>query len=641
MNQKHPTLSILAKTYLLALSIFTIFRVLLFLTEKYRLTGKQVKIKDILAAFGMGFRFDLSLASYVLILPALLLFVWEIGMPHRRFIPKLVFWLVFVLFCVSFFISAADIPYFHHFFSHFSVGAFAWMDNPEVVTSMIFTDTSFYKYFGLFFLVLLIFYRLLKRIFAQANPVARKNKKTLFLRAIISLLLLFLGLRGSVGERPLLVRDAYISNDVFLNELGENPPYFFLRSYLDQVETGEKPLHFMDNAQAFSLVQKYLGMDTVAYEIPTGRAIQPDSVNPNKPNVVIILMESLSTAKMGRYGNPHELTPFLDSLSYRSYYFDHLYSAGEHTFNGIFGTLFSHPSIYRMHPLKDVKAYDGMPHVMRKLGYKTLFFTTHSEKFDNIYGFLINNDFERIYSMKDYPKEEIKTTFGVPDDYLFRYAMPILDSLQKKNQPFFATLLTTSDHLPFYLPDYFKPKSKVKEWQMTQYADWSIQQFFEMAKQKPWFDNTIFVLLGDHGAPMDVKYDISLNYHHIPMIIYAPKFVQAKQVSKIAGQIDCFPTIMGITNQPYINTTLGIDLRKQDRPYIFINGDDKLAVLDTSFLLIQKQDKSVGLYKYPKEDHTNYAEQYPEKVQDMLQYMNANLQTYYYINRNANQLQLK
>ncbi len=642
MKQPKAAVPILIKTYLLTLSIFSIFRFGLYLSERYRIHDAPNKWQDTIYAFFMGLRFDLSLVSYILILPALVLLLAEILGWKSQLLYRLVFICFFVLFTLSFLISAADIPYFSHFFAHFSIGAFAWVDNFDMVSSMIFSEPIFYLYFLIAFAAIYIFYKVLSKIFAQANPNTPKNPLQKSLTNFVVLVLIFLGLRGSIGPTPLVIGDAYFCNDPFLNQLGHSPAYFFMRSYLDQQGPAGTPIHFMEQDEALSIVQEYLGKDTSMHvKSPLVRKIIPESVATNKPNVVVILMESMSTGKMARYGNPNNLTPFLDSLSHHSCYFDNLYSAGEHTFNGIFGTLFSYPSIYRIHPLRTFNYYNGWPYTMHKLGYKTIFFTTHNASFDNMGAFLNNNDFEKIYQMKDYPKEEIKTTFGVPDDYLFRYAMPVLDELNQNNQPFFATLLTTSDHRPYFLPDYFTPTSDDVDLRMTQYADWSIKQFFELAKTKPWFDNTIFVLLGDHGYAMDVKYDISLNYHHIPMFIYAPKFVKTQEITKIAGQIDCYPTVMGIIRQPYVNTTLGIDLRKKDRPYIVINGDDKLAVLDNEFLLIEKLDHSILLFKYKKGDRTNYASEYPERVLDMLRYMHANNQTAYEYYKHANEFLLE
>ncbi len=194
-------------------------------------------------------------------------------------------------------------------------------------------------------------------------------------------------------------------------------------------------------------------------------------------------MESMSAAKMERHGNTKHLTPFLDSLSHNSYYFENIYTAGIHTFNGVFSTLFSFPAIYRQNPMKEstMFKYNGIGHTLRKNGYSTTYFTTHDGQFDNIEGFLRANDFENIITLADYPSEEAKTTLGVPDDFMFEFSMPVIDKLYKENKPFFVAFMTASDHGPYYLPDYFKPKNQNIKDQMVEYADWSLRKLVSLA----------------------------------------------------------------------------------------------------------------------------------------------------------------
>ena len=131
---------------------------------------------------------------------------------------------------------------------------------------------------------------------------------------------------------------------------------------------------------------------------------------------------------------------------------------------------------------------------------------------------------------------------------------------------------------------------------------------------------------------MDAIYDMPLSYNHTPMIFYAPYiFKENKSLCKMAGQIDVYPTIMGLLKLPYINNTLGIDLFKEKRPYIFFNADDKYGVIDNEWFLIVKIDKSKGLYHYRSGDTHNYSNQRPDIVEKMDIYAKSNLQSYQYI----------
>jgi len=209
---------------------------------------------------------------------------------------------------------------------------------------------------------------------------------------------------------------------------------------------------------------------------------------------------------------------------------------------------------------------------------------------------------------------------GVPDDYMFRYSMDVYDNMAAQGKPFFAAMMTASDHGPYYIPDYFEPRSTELKYQITEYADWSLQRFMELASTKPWYDNTLFVFVADHGAALDTDYSIPLSYFHSPLVFYIPG-MEAVASEALASQMDIFPTVMGILGQPYVNNTFGIDLLNDSRPYVYFMGDDKYGVLDGEWLFINKPGAGKkGLYKYRDKDITNWLEVYPELGEAMQKY---------------------
>jgi len=528
-------------------------------------------------------------------------------------------------------VSTADIPYFNQFYDRFSVGAFEWMESYKFVISMIFQEPKYFLFIIPFILLQTVFYIFLKKIFEQENETQKIN---FFLNTFVSLIFLaivFLGIRGRIEEKsPIRIGTAYFSSNSFLNKLGLNPNFSLIRSYLDSKDEDNRVVKFMDDKLAIEIVQKNLGITKAQYNSPIARDVQPDKLLSVQPNVVLIIMESMSAAKMKRHGSAEELTPFLDSLSNNSIYFENIYTAGKHTFNGIFSTLFSFPALYRQHSMKTNNQYNGISTSLLNNGYSTTYFTTHDSQFDNIEGFLRSNNFQNVISQSDYPVSEVKTTLGVPDDFMFRFSIPKINELAEKENPFFVTFMTTSDHSPFYVPEYFQPKAKAIESQIVQYADWSLQQFIQLASKEAWFNNTIFVFVADHGAAIDAKYDIPLNYFHTPLIIYAPEIFMANEVhEKIGSQIDVYPTVMGLIKQKYVNNTLGIDLLKEERKFTIINDDDKVGILDTDYLCIMKNNGAkLELYKYKEQDKSNYFDQEKEKALEMADYAKSNIQVH-------------
>lgn len=623
-------ITLIINIYILVIVVFFIFRLILFFTEIDRVSFPTDSIANILQAFLMGVRFDIVVSGYILLLPALVLSVMSIINKLPLVLNKALFYWVYILFTLSFAICAADIPYFNQFFSRFSIGAFEWMDNPEFVFKMILQEPVYYAILIPFIILDVLFYKILSRLFFRIPFSGQKTN--VWLKIMVSLVfmaLIFLGIRGRVENKsPIRIGTAYFCHNPFLNQLGLNPIFTLIRSLLDNQDETNKKIHLMDGDQAVKMVKSSLKITRQIFNSPIARSVMPDTVNQSPPNVILVIMEGMSAAKMSRHGNPNHLTPFLDSLSEKAYYFENIYTAGKHTFNGIFSSLFSFPALYRQHPLKDISKYNGLSSSLHQNGYSTIYFTTHDGQFDNVQGFLLANDFDKVISQSDYPSKEVKTTLGVPDDYLFEYAIPIIDKLESDGKPFFAAFMTASDHGPYYIPDYFKPKNTETKHQIVEYADWSLKKLVDLSSKKEWFDNTIFIFVADHGAPLTAAYDISLDYFHSPLIIYAPQIIQPTTFECIGGQIDIFPTLMGILELPFINNTLGIDLLTSERPFIFINDDDKIGVLDQEYLLIMNDNKETALYHYRDSDTKNYIEVFPAKAIEMESYAKSNLQVF-------------
>lgn len=633
MNNIKKTLQI----YLMGILLFTLFRILLFISALDKL-GDNYSIGDVFLSFLMGLRFDTVISGYLLILPFVLITFNQFYNRFEKIVSTIVFVIVFIGYSTAFLVCAADIPYFHQFYSRFNFDAFKWVDTPGIVFNMIIQEPTYWLYSIPFILITVLFYLGLKRILFPKETKTYKRRYTLEATiSVLFFLLIILGIRGRTAVKsPIRVGTAYFCSNPLLNKLGLNPNFTLIRSYLDSKIDTNTPINLMDNQMAIDNVRKYLniqGNDTVNVlrRLENQNAL---SGNIQKPNIVLILMESMSADKMSRHGFPIKQTPFLDSISNQGYYFENTYSAGIHTYNGIFSTLFSFPALYKQHSMKNtpMPEYNGISSALRKLDYSTIFFTTHDGQFDNVEGFLMANEFERVITQSDYPSDEVKTALGVPDDYLFRYSIPVLNKMSKSKKPFFAAFMTASDHGPYFIPDYFKPKNSKLENQIVEYADYSLGKFISLAKKQEWFDNTLFVFIADHGYPKDADYDISLNYNHVPLIFYAPKLLKQNQVfSEMAGQIDVFPSIMGLLGLPFENNTLGINLFEQDRPYIYFNIDDKYAVIDNDWLMIVKRDGQKGLYKYRSKDTKNYVEEESARSKEMKKYAESNIQAYQYV----------
>lgn len=617
--------------YALVLVLFMLFRLVLLVAQWGRLANAGAAL--VAEALLMGLRFDLVIAGYLLALPLLVMSVLSFTGGMRPWVVRMVRGFMLVTISLAFLACAVDIPYFGQFFQRLSVSAFMWLDDPHFVFGMIAEEPRYWLAVVPFVVAVLALRYGLRRILPGPLPLNRPATPGNIALSAVMLGLVFLGIRGRVDEKsPIRTGTAYFSNNAFLNQLGLNPCFTLIRSWLDSRDADNMRLALMDDAKAMAYVQREFGIAHPDAEHPLAR--QVTFSQPARPwNVVVVIMESMSAEKMARHGNTKGLTPFLDSLSFQGLYFDHAYTAGIHTFNGIYGTLFSFPALFRQHPMKEsgMLHYMGLYGALRQHGYQTLYFTTHDGQFDNVEGFLHANDCEQVITKADYPASEAKTTLGVPDDRMFAHALPVLDGLAAKGSPFVAAFMTASDHGPYYIPPYFRPHATDARDQATEFADWSLRQLIAGCAGRAWFDSTLFVFVADHGAAIDGTYDLSLSYHHTPLLFYAPGLVPTRTDSSMAGQIDVFPTIMGLLRAPFQNRTLGIDLLRAQRPYIYVCADDKYGVLGRDWLLIGHEDGKQGLYRYRQRSTADSSAFHPDVVQRMGEYGRANMQAAQYV----------
>ena len=615
------------KIYGFSALIFGLFRLTLYFFQYQDVVNDQtVTTRDILSAFIWGLRYDLLITGFVVILPFILLIIYDFT--RITVLKKIAFWWVFIVMGLAFMLTAANVVYYHKFYQIVTVKALEWFDRPAIVFGMIFEEPRYWFMFVPFFIILYIFYRKLKKWFNKyhAGKQSVKNKALQFLMLLI---LIFISIRGRVVHAPLRLEDAFTLPNNFLNELKLNPVFVFEKSYEIYMKDRLHPIKLMPEAEAVKFVQNSLHVTQPVNENPISREVKFDTV-PNRKNVVLVLMESMATWKMAYFGNTEKRTPYLDSLFKQSIAFTNMYSNGIHTYAGIYGVNYAYPEIFDKHPLKgaNIKIYNGLPQVLKENGYQTAFFIPHNTDFDNLGSFLPKNAYDNIYYERDYPKDSIRTIWGVDDHFLFNFAIKKLDKMASSGQNFLATILTISDHGPFYIPDYIKGENDLIR--ATRFADWARADFMHKAAKKPWFKNTVFLFVADHGEGHQRKYPIPLTYNHIPALFYC-QGIEHQLIDKMSGQIDLFPTLMDILKLDYTNSTFGIDLFTDERPYIYFNHDKIEALIDRTHLLLLNRHKTIGLYHYKDGDLTDYKEQEPEKRKAMETYLKAHLQTAKYI----------
>lgn len=664
MRRYVKVLGYLLSVHALALLVMTLFR----LVEFVALHGMIVDAgASRVMAFVKGLWFDNVIACYISVLPvAVLLIAMSFGWCHRRLLKGVSIWYA-VWYVIAFMPSAANTPYFQYFFKNINSSIFGWFGYVSTTSGMLLQESSYWFYIGLYLVLTAAFiYALgrLRRHFSKAicgenerearfiTHQARRSLRPLPVigRLVISQVVVGLclfGIRGRMGYNPIKVSQAYYCEDSFLNQLGINPAFNLLTSALDDMRKENKELHLMPYPEAISNTRQWLGLtgkvdstNILKREVVNDSLVKINakgvSVNKsNRPNVVVILMESMSANLLGTFGNKQPLTPTLDSLYHHSLAFTHFYSAGIHTNHGMTATLYSFPALMFRNLMKGTVTphRKGIATVLKQYGYENMFFMTHEAQYDNMKAFFSTNGYDDIYSQENYPKSEVVNSFGVSDHFEMDYALHTINQKAKTGKPFFSTILTVSNHPPYVVPDFFKPKTKDKETQIVEYADWAIGDFLKKASREPWYKNTIFVIQADHGKLVGKSEgELPQSYNHIPLIIFGPGVPQM-QYAGLGMQVDVMPTLFGLMHLNYEYEGFGVNLLKEQRPMVFYSADNQIVARDHKrcYIYNPSMNRSFCYDVLPNGDLKETKQE--AKFKDLKNYVFSNIQTAEYIER--------
>ena len=332
-------------------------------------------------------------------------------------------------------------------------------------------------------------------------------------------------------------------------------------------------------------------------------------------NVVMIVVESLSGRFLESLGGDKGLTPNLDALVKESMFFDNFYATGTRTIRGMESITLSVPPMPGRSIVKKPDNHNmySSGFIFRNKGYETKFIYGGYGYFDNMNEFFSNNGFD-IVDRSNFSKEEdtFHTVWGVCDEDLLNKTLKEADSSYHAHKPFMSFVMTTSNHRPY---DY--PNGRVDIASHTgrdgavKYTDYAIGDFLKKAKDKPWFKNTIFVVVADHCATSAGKVELPLDKYHIPMIVYAPEIIKPQIVNKLSSQIDIMPTLFNMLNWSYKSKFYGRDILEDSfEPRALVGTYQKLGLYKDDVLTILSVGKKLNSYKVLEQDifSTKYKE---------------------------------
>jgi phosphoglycerol transferase MdoB-like AlkP superfamily enzyme len=314
----------------------------------------------------------------------------------------------------------------------------------------------------------------------------------------------------------------------------------------------------------------------------------------SRPNIVLVMCESFSMYKSSMSGNPLNTTPFFKQMSDDGIFFEKCFTPSYGTARGLFAVLTGIPDAQQYKfSTRNPLALKQHTIVNSFEGYDKYYFLGGNPEFNNFEGLLKNIDGLQMITEGKFRSPKVNV-WGISDKNLF---MEANERFKQQSKPFFAIIQTADNHRPYMIPpedvDFLRQEvpvdtlhkygfESVNEYNSFRYSDYCFKKFIETASKENYFHNTLFVFVGDHGVSGNAKAmypsiwtSQRLTDEHVPLLFYSPDLLEPQKRKDVVSQLDVLPTIAGMIQQPYVNTTLGRDLLQTPKNnYAFIVSPD-------------------------------------------------------------------
>mgnify|MGYP001029932811 FL=1 len=544
-----------------------------------------------LSVFGIGLLYDLGFIAYAALPMGLYLLLCPPALWRRRGHRWLLQGLLTVSLFAMLFTSVAEWLFWDEFGVRFNFIAVDYLVYSDEVLNNLLESYPIGTLLSILAVLAIALSFALRKPFNAALDAPLPPLRGRLLNALGLLIVAGLSLQLLSQDSPRAQ-----GGNAYQNELASNGPYQFFAAFRNNE---------LDYPQFYSSLPPAIVAQQIRAELsePNAHFIGEDPQdirrmidNPGtvrKPNIVLVTIESFSAKYMGSNGDARNLTPNLDALRKQSLYFNNFYATGTRTDRGLEAITLAIPPTPGRSIVKRVGRESGFASLGQQLnavGYDSVFVYGGRGYFDNMNAFFSGNGY-RVVDQSSVDESEIhfKNAWGMADEDLYKQTLKLADADYAKQQPFLLQLMTTSNHRPYTYPDNrIDIKSGNGRDGAVKYTDYAIGQFLDQARQKPWFDNTIFVFVADHTAGSAGKEDLPISNYQIPLFIYAPKLIDARETAQLASQIDLAPTLLGLLNLDYQSTFFGRNLLQDNPlpPRVVVGNYQHLGLFDGKNLAI-------------------------------------------------------
>jgi len=581
----------------LALSIWLLLRLILSLQVGW----SQMSMPELASVFAVGLWFDVAALSYLLV-PWLLV---SALIPKRWsgavWLTKLRWALAFVVMFSLLFGAVSEFIFWQEFSTRFNFIAVDYLVyTHEVVGNIRESYPVPLILLAIALFVLFILFMLSKLLRFEIKPHSLNRKLSLVAAGVLLPVLSY---------QFANVDQMQFSKNAYANELAGNGLFSFSAAARRNELDYDRFYKTIPQAQANAILkdngllrQAFASAINSGQEVPDISNIAPFKRRPK--NVVVIMVESLSADYMGSYGNKENLTPYLDKLAKESLVFDKVFATGTRTVRGLDALSIAIPPIPGQaivhRPDSDHLATLG--EFLEAQQYSTFFMYGGYGVFDSMNSYFRGNDY-KVVDRTDFDKSTIQSenVWGIDDESLFNNSLTMIDRMVKPSMPFFAHIMTTSNHRPFTFPEGKIDLPQGHRDGAVKYTDYAIGKLIENAKTKPWFKDTLFVIVADHCSSAAGKTKLPVEKYHIPLFFYAPDLLPAGHYSRMVSQIDIAPTLLDILGAKGSQHFFGQSLFKAEREKMperaFISNYQELGYYKNNTLIVLSPKQKAEAYQ--------------------------------------------
>ncbi len=606
------TIQWIVKLFFIYLFIFTAFRIATVIFFK----PKTLSIVQLLPSFWLGLKYDLRWIAFILSPIVIFSLLLKFSPFYSNRNKKI--WTIYlgVITLLVLFFYGADFGQFAYINARLNADALIFAEDPKESLQMVWQSYPvIWILIGLVGAVMMMTWMFRKtHVDVEAKNLSIHKFSYKKRWHFVAVFILGWFMYGFLTLKPLNFFRAFNLNDEFKSNLALNP----LQNFFTTLRF-RNPDYNTKAKENYPLIASFLGIQKNESSNPYARILQPESkALETQPNIILVICESFSMYKSSMSGNVLNSTPYFNEMCKQGVFFNRCFTPTFGTARGVFATVTGVPDVLlSKFATRDTATVKQRTIINNFEDYEKFYFIGGRSQFNNFTGLVKNINNVNIYEEGKYTSAKVNV-WGINDKNLFLEADNVLSKQQK---PFFAIVQTADNHRPFNIPeedkDFIQKNiaeeelkkngfESLKEYNAFAYSDYCFKKFIEAAKKNAYFNNTIFIFIGDHGVEGNATAvypnawtEQRLADEHVPLLFYSPNLLSPQLRNETVSQIDVLPTIAGMIQQPYLNTTLGRDLldsnKKENAAFIIYHAPGWIGMVTDDYfyrknIRIQKEE---------------------------------------------------